>query len=104
MKIHRILSCLGVVAGLLLLAAGQAPAQFSGDPGFDPGKLKEINQNLAEAVKRKEIPGVVVWLERKGKLTKVDESKLYDEIPVAVARFSRHLKLDQMVQLRWPVS
>ena len=39
-----------------------------------------------------------------GKLTKVDESKLYDEIPVAVARFSRHLKIDQMVQLRWPVS
>jgi 5-methylthioadenosine/S-adenosylhomocysteine deaminase len=39
-----------------------------------------------------------------GKLTKVDESKLYEEIPVAVARFGKHLKLDQMVQLRWPVS
>ena len=67
MKIHRILSCFGLVSGLLLLAAGHAPAQFSGDPGFDPGKLKELNQSLAEAVKRKEIPGAVVWLERQGK-------------------------------------
>jgi 5-methylthioadenosine/S-adenosylhomocysteine deaminase len=40
----------------------------------------------------------------KGRLTKVDEEKLYAEIPVAVARFGKHLKLDQMVQLRWPVS
>ena len=39
-----------------------------------------------------------------GRLTKVDESKLYAEIPTAVARFGKHLKLDQMVQLRWPVS
>ena len=39
-----------------------------------------------------------------GKLTQVDEEKLYAEIPVAVARFSKHLKIDQMVQLRWPVS
>ena len=39
-----------------------------------------------------------------GRLTKIDEDKLYDEIPVAVARFGKHLKLDQMVQLRWPVS
>jgi 5-methylthioadenosine/S-adenosylhomocysteine deaminase len=39
-----------------------------------------------------------------GRLTKLDESKLYAEIPVAVARFGKHLKLDQMVQLRWPVS
>jgi 5-methylthioadenosine/S-adenosylhomocysteine deaminase len=39
-----------------------------------------------------------------GRLTKVDEDKLYAEIPVAVARFGKHLKLDQMVQLRWPVS
>ena len=67
MKIHRLLSCLGFVSGLFFLAAGQAPAQFSGDPGFDPDKLKEINQSLADAVKRKEIPGAVVWLERKGK-------------------------------------
>jgi cytosine/adenosine deaminase-related metal-dependent hydrolase len=39
-----------------------------------------------------------------GRLTKIDESKLYEEIPVAVMRFSKHLKVDQMVQLKWPVS
>jgi hypothetical protein len=39
-----------------------------------------------------------------GRLTKIDERALYSEIPVAVARFGKHLKLDQMVQLRWPVS
>jgi hypothetical protein len=39
-----------------------------------------------------------------GMLTKIDESKLYEEIPLAVMRFSKHLKIDQMVQLRWPVS
>jgi len=39
-----------------------------------------------------------------GLLTKVDESKLYEEIPLAVSRFGKHLKFDQMVQLRWPVS
>jgi 5-methylthioadenosine/S-adenosylhomocysteine deaminase len=39
-----------------------------------------------------------------GRLAKVDEEALYREIPVAVARFGKHLKIDQMVQLRWPVS
>ena len=39
-----------------------------------------------------------------GRLTKIDEDKLYAEIPVAVARFGKHLKFEQMVQLRWPVS
>jgi len=39
-----------------------------------------------------------------GTLTKIDESKLYEEIPVAVMRFSKHLKVDQMVQLKWPVT
>jgi 5-methylthioadenosine/S-adenosylhomocysteine deaminase len=39
-----------------------------------------------------------------GRMTRIDEAKLYAEIPVAVARFGKHLKLDQMVQLRWPVS
>jgi 5-methylthioadenosine/S-adenosylhomocysteine deaminase len=39
-----------------------------------------------------------------GRLTKIDETALYSEIPVAVARFGKHLKLDQMIQLRWPVS
>src|SRR6201999_1771469 len=34
-----------------------------------------------------------------GKLTKVNEANLYAEVPVAVKRFGRHLKLDQMVQL-----
>jgi cytosine/adenosine deaminase-related metal-dependent hydrolase len=40
----------------------------------------------------------------RGRLTKVDENKLYGEIPAAVARFGKHLKLDRMVRLRWPVS
>ncbi len=39
-----------------------------------------------------------------GSLTKVDESKLYADIPKAVARFGRHLKFSEMVKLRWPVS
>ena len=39
-----------------------------------------------------------------GRLTKVDEAKLYEEIPLAVSRFGKHLKFEQMVQLRWPVS
>jgi 5-methylthioadenosine/S-adenosylhomocysteine deaminase len=39
-----------------------------------------------------------------GRLTRIDEAKLYEEIPLAVARFGKHLKLDSMVQLRWPVS
>jgi 5-methylthioadenosine/S-adenosylhomocysteine deaminase len=39
-----------------------------------------------------------------GKLTKIDEAALYREIPTAVARFGKHLKFDQMVQLKWPVS
>jgi cytosine/adenosine deaminase-related metal-dependent hydrolase len=38
------------------------------------------------------------------RLTKVDENKLYAEIPAAVSRFGKHLKLAEMVQLRWPVS
>jgi 5-methylthioadenosine/S-adenosylhomocysteine deaminase len=39
-----------------------------------------------------------------GRLTRIDEAKLYAEVPVAVARFGKHLKFEQMVQLRWPVS
>ena len=39
-----------------------------------------------------------------GSLTKIDESRLYEEIPIAVSRFSKHLKIDQMVQLKWPVT
>lgn len=39
-----------------------------------------------------------------GRLTKIDETSLYAEVPTAVARFGKHLKFDDMVQLRWPVS
>ncbi len=39
-----------------------------------------------------------------GKLVNIDEGKLYREVPIAVSRFSKHLKFDQMVQLKWPVS
>jgi 5-methylthioadenosine/S-adenosylhomocysteine deaminase len=39
-----------------------------------------------------------------GRLTKIDEARLYREIPLAVARFGKRLKLDTMVQLRWPVA
>ena len=39
-----------------------------------------------------------------GRLTKIDESRLYEAIPLAVARFGRHLEFDKMVKLRWPVS
>ena len=39
-----------------------------------------------------------------GRLTKIDEMALYRQVPAAVARFGKHLKMDQMVQLRWPVS
>jgi 5-methylthioadenosine/S-adenosylhomocysteine deaminase len=40
----------------------------------------------------------------KGRLTKIDEARLYREIPLTVARFGKRLKLDAMVQLRWPVA
>jgi 5-methylthioadenosine/S-adenosylhomocysteine deaminase len=39
-----------------------------------------------------------------GTLTKIDEAKLYADIPLAVARFGKQLKFEKMVQLRWPVS
>jgi 5-methylthioadenosine/S-adenosylhomocysteine deaminase len=38
-----------------------------------------------------------------GHLTRIDEAKLFAEVPVAVSRFGKHLKFDQMVQLKWPV-
>jgi len=38
-----------------------------------------------------------------GHVTKVDEAKLFAEVPIAVGRFKKHLKFDQMVQLKWPV-
>ena len=38
-----------------------------------------------------------------GHLTRIDEAKLFAEVPIAVGRFRKHLKFDQMVQLKWPV-
>jgi len=38
-----------------------------------------------------------------GRLTRIDEAKLFAEVPVAVGRFKKRLKFDQMVQLKWPV-
>jgi 5-methylthioadenosine/S-adenosylhomocysteine deaminase len=38
-----------------------------------------------------------------GRLTRIDETKLLAELPLAVARFRKHLKFDEMVQLKWPV-
>ena len=56
-----------LAAGLLRISAGWAAAQFSGDPGFDVLKLKELNQLIADGVQQHEIPGAVIWLERNGK-------------------------------------
>src|ERR1700754_907873 len=39
-----------------------------------------------------------------GHLTKIDEAALFDEVPVAVGRFAKKLKFENMVQLKWPVS
>ena len=41
---------------------------------------------------------------RDGRLTRIDEGALYDAIPKVVARFSKRLEMDKMVQLKWPVS
>jgi 5-methylthioadenosine/S-adenosylhomocysteine deaminase len=38
-----------------------------------------------------------------GRLTRIDEAKLYEAIPAAVSRLSSRLPFDKMVQLRWPV-
>jgi 5-methylthioadenosine/S-adenosylhomocysteine deaminase len=38
-----------------------------------------------------------------GHLTRIDEAKLFAEVPVTVGRFKKRLKFDQMVQLKWPV-
>jgi 5-methylthioadenosine/S-adenosylhomocysteine deaminase len=38
-----------------------------------------------------------------GHMTRIDEAKLFAEVPIAVGRFKKHLKFDQMVQLKWPV-
>ena len=67
MKLSRAFPCLLLVAGLLASSPDFAGAQFSSNPGFDTTKLKAVNQLLADAVQRKEVPGAVVWLERNGK-------------------------------------
>ena len=41
---------------------------------------------------------------RSGRLTRFDENELYREIPRAVERFGKRVKMGEMVQLRWPVS
>ncbi len=56
-----------LILGVVLLTGSRLTAQFSGNPGFDPGKLKALNELLADAVARKEIPGAVVWLEQDGR-------------------------------------
>jgi 5-methylthioadenosine/S-adenosylhomocysteine deaminase len=38
-----------------------------------------------------------------GHLTKIDEAKLFAEVPAAVGRLRKHLKFEDMVQLKWPV-
>ena len=57
-------------AVLCLLVGSGSPvtAQFSGRTGFDNAKLKAIDTTLAEAVKRREIPGAIIRIQRNGKL------------------------------------
>lgn len=38
-----------------------------------------------------------------GRCTRIDERELYQQIPRTVARFSQHLRMNDIVQLRWPV-
>jgi 5-methylthioadenosine/S-adenosylhomocysteine deaminase len=38
-----------------------------------------------------------------GRLTLIDEARLFAEVPVAVTRFRKRLKFEKMVQLKWPV-
>ena len=67
MTFPRSFPCLLLAAGFLALVGRLAMAQFSGNPGFNTVKLREVDQLLADAVQRREVPGAVVWLERKGK-------------------------------------
>ena len=39
-----------------------------------------------------------------GRLTHINESDLYRQIPEAVGRFSKRLRMNEIVQLRWPVT
>ncbi len=56
-----------LVLTAVILPPPPAAAQFSSNQNFTTSKLRDINQILADAVQRKEIPGAVVWMERKGK-------------------------------------
>ncbi len=38
-----------------------------------------------------------------GRLTRIDERKLFAEVPLAVGRLRKRLKFEEMVQLKWPV-
>lgn len=38
-----------------------------------------------------------------GRCTRIDERELHQQIPRTVARFSQHLRMKDIVQLRWPV-
>jgi len=38
-----------------------------------------------------------------GRCVRIDETELYRQIPRSVQRFSQRLKMDEIVQLRWPV-
>jgi 5-methylthioadenosine/S-adenosylhomocysteine deaminase len=38
-----------------------------------------------------------------GHLTRIDEAKLFAEVPTAVGRLRKHLKFENMVTLKWPV-
>jgi 5-methylthioadenosine/S-adenosylhomocysteine deaminase len=40
---------------------------------------------------------------RDGRLTRIDDEGLYREVPKALERFSKRLKMDRIVQLKWPV-
>jgi 5-methylthioadenosine/S-adenosylhomocysteine deaminase len=39
-----------------------------------------------------------------GRLTRIDERELYQQIPRTVARFSQRLRMSEIVQRRWPVT
>jgi 5-methylthioadenosine/S-adenosylhomocysteine deaminase len=41
---------------------------------------------------------------RDGRLTRIDEEALYHAIPQAVARFTKRLPMEKLVQLKWPVT
>ena len=76
------------------------------DPGSGTMSV-QMSSGEADAEKTRSFLGsrtVIEQVVASGRLTKVDERELYAQIPVAVARFGKHLKFDQMVQLRWPVT